>query len=108
MDKRQFERKSDNLDAEIVLDDASFPGIIMNFSEKGLHMVTATLFDVTNITSETLLDLKCQLPSGNMVDMNCEVKWYSQKPSPFGVSFSIGMEIKDPPLEYKNFVNTSH
>ena len=108
MDKRRFERVIDNLDAEVVMDGASFSGIIMNFSEKGVHMVTATLFDVEGIASESLLDLKCKLPSGDTIDMNCEIKWFNQKPSPFGVSFSIGMEIKDPPLEYRQFVKTSH
>ncbi len=108
MDKRRFERVADSLDAEFVMKDTSYNGIIMNFSEKGLNLVTATLFDIANITSETLLDLKCKLPSGNTVDMNCEVKWFNQKPSPFGVSFSIGMEIKNPPLEYTEFVQTIH
>ncbi len=108
MNKRRFERVADSLDAEIIMKENSYAGIIMNFSEHGLNMVTATLFDIANITAETLLDLKCKLPSGDTVDINCEVKWFNQKPSPFGVSFCIGMEIKDPPIEYTEFVQTTH
>ena len=108
MEKRRFERMDDSLDAKIVMGESVYSGIIMNFSEKGLHMVTATLFNVVEIAPDTMLDLKCKLPSGETVDMNCQVKWFRQKPSPFGVSFSIGMEIKEPPLKYREFISAMH
>ena len=108
MEQRTAERLSDSLDAKIIVGDSSYSGIIMNFSEKGLHLVTATLFDVVDIAAQTSLDLKCKLPTGEMVDINCAVKWFRPKPSPYGVSFSIGMEINDPPVQYKDFLKTCH
>ena len=107
MDKRKSERKVDSLDAEIICGDVSYPGIIMNFSSEGLYLVTATANTVVDITPCTTIQLKCTLPSGINLEMDCEVKWFQTRTSPHGVSFSLGMEIKDPPNEYKEFLKLS-
>ena len=106
MDKRRSKRIIESLEAEITLDGVNYSGIIMNFSESGLYMVTATVYDVTNVPNNSKLGLKCKLPSGQAVDLSCEVKWFHTKPSPFGVTFSMGMEIADPPFQYKEFLRT--
>ena len=108
MDKRRTKRISESLEAEINLDGVNYSGIIMNFSESGLYMVTATVYDVINVPNNSRLGLTCKLPTGAAVDLNCEVKWFHTKPSPFGVSFSMGMEIDDPPFQYKEFLRTLH
>ena len=105
MDNRRSERISDNLDAEIVASGVSYPGIIMNFSEGGLYMVTATANSIVDITPSSNVELKCTLPDGKLLNMDCEVKWFQTKTSPHGVSFSMGMEIKSPPKEYEDFIN---
>ncbi len=104
MDKRRSERIVDSLDAEIICGDVSYPGILMNFSAEGLYMVTATAGSVVDITPCTAIQLKCTLPSGVKLLMDCEVKWFQTRTSPHGVSFSLGMEIKDPPQAYKEFL----
>ncbi len=106
MENRRFERLTNNLDAEIILDGISYSGIIMNFSENGLYLITATIYSIIDIASETILELKCHLPSKEILNLNCEVKWFKKKNSPYGVTFSVGMEIIDPPLRYKEFVST--
>lgn len=106
MDKRRSERKLDSLDAEIVSGGVSYAGIIMNFSEEGLYMVTATANSIVDITPSSIIQLKCKLPGGKTATMNCEVKWFQTKTSPHGVSFSMGMEIKAPPPEYEEFVKS--
>lgn len=106
MDKRRKDRIDESLDAEIISGGVSYSGIIMNFSEAGLYMVTATANSVVDITPSTLLQLKCSLPSGEKVELKCEVKWFQTKPSPHGVSFSMGMEIVNPPKEYKDFIDS--
>ncbi len=106
MEKRSFRRITENLDAEVFLDGISHSGIIMNFSENGLYLITATIYSIFDIARETLLELKCQLPSKEILNLNCEVKWFKKKNSPYGVTFSMGMEIIDPPLRYKEFVST--
>jgi hypothetical protein len=107
MDKRRSERIMENLDAEIIAGGISYPGIIMNFSEMGLYMVTATANSVVDITPSSTVELKCNLPNGQSLNMNCEVKWFQTKTSPHGVSFSMGMEIKSPPKAYEDFLNSA-
>jgi len=106
MDKRGIERINDTLDAEVVANSGKYPGIIMNFSEQGVHLVTATTKDIVDIALEKMLKLKCSLPSGDDVALDCEVKWFNSKNSPYGVSFSIGMQILRPPSQYLDFIKT--
>ena len=106
MEKRHNSRIVDSLDAEIISGSVSYPGIIMNFSEKGLYMVTATANSVVDIAPSTALELKCKLPSGEKISLNCEVKWFQTKNSPHGISFSMGMGILNPPEGYKKFIQT--
>lgn len=108
MDNRCSDRVSENLDAEIIAGGVSYSGIIMNFSEEGLYMVTATANSIVDIPPLSTVELKCTLPDGNSLNMNCEVKWFQRKTSPHGVSFCMGMEIKSPPKEYENFLNNIH
>ncbi len=105
MENRRSERINDNLDAEIIAGGVSYPGIIMNFSEAGLYMVTATANSIVDISPSSTVELKCTLPDGIALNMDCEVKWFQTKTSPHGVSFSMGMEIKSPPEEYENFIH---
>lgn len=108
MEKRSTKRIDDSLEAEIVLNGINYSGIIMNFSESGLYMVTATIYDVIDVPAHSKLGLKCKMPSGEAMDLHCEVKWFQTKQSPFGVTFSMGMEIMDPPFQYKEFIRTLH
>lgn len=103
-EKRRAGRIAENLDAEIISGDKTYKGIVMNFSEAGLHMVTATADSVVDITPSTLIELRCKLSSGEEISLSCEVKWFQTKMSSHGVSFSMGMQILDPPKEYKTFI----
>jgi hypothetical protein len=106
MEKRRIGRLTDNLDAELISGEVNYSGIIMNFSEDGLNMVTATANNEVDIMPSTVLELNCKLPSGEKVSLSCEVKWFQTKNSPHGISFSVGMEILNPPLPYKEFIET--
>jgi hypothetical protein len=106
MEKRRHKRIIDNLDAEITSGEITYSGIIMNLSEDGCYMVTATSNKDVEIGNYSKITLKCKLPSGKALSMNCEVKWFQTKTSPYGTSFSMGMEIINPPLKYKEFINS--
>lgn len=106
MEKRRHKRITNNLDAEITVGDTTYSGIIMNFSEDGLHLITATSNKVVEIGNHPTIKLKCMLPSGEALNMSCEVKWFQTKTSPYGTSFSMGMEILNPPSKYKTFIKT--
>ena len=106
MENRRSERITDSLDVEIVAGGVTYSGLILNFSEDGLYMVTATTYDVVEIPPSSKIDVKCKLPSGEEMIMVCEVKWFQTKPSPYGVSFSMGMQIDDPPQKYKDYLKS--
>ena len=104
MEKRVSERISDSLDAEITLDGVNYSGIIMNYSDEGLFLVSATLYDVDEVDEHTEMEIRCTLPSEEKVNLKCEVKWSNKKDSPFGVSLNMGMKILDPPEKYMEFI----
>jgi hypothetical protein len=106
MNNRRSERLTDSLDVEVIAGGVSYSGLVLNFSAEGLYMVTATTYDVVAIPPSSQVELKCKLPNGENIVMNCEVKWFQTKPSPYGVSFSMGMEINDPPKEYTEYLKT--
>ncbi len=106
MEKRRSERITDSLDVEIVAGGVSYTGLILNCSEEGMYMVTATTYDVVDIPASSKIELKCKLPSGEGIVMTCEVKWFQTKPSPYGVTFSMGMELLDPPEKYTDYLST--
>jgi len=106
MDKRASERKSDSLDAEITLNGVNYSGIIMNYSEEGLFLVSATLYEVDEVDALTEMEIRCALPSEETINLKCEVKWSNIKDSPFGVSLNMGMKILDPPKKYTEFIRS--
>jgi len=106
VEKRRNKRIIDNLDAEITTGNKTYAGIIMNLSEEGCYLVTATSNKDVGFSNHSRLKLKCKLPSGKALNMDCEVKWFQRKTSPYGTSFSMGMEIIDPPLKYKQFIRS--
>jgi len=106
MENRRSERITESLDVEIVAGGVAYNGLILNFSEDGLYMVTATTYDVVEIPPSSKIEVKCKLPSGEEIKMGCEVKWFQTKPSPYGVTFSMGMQINDPPQKYKDYLRS--
>jgi len=103
-EKRRSSRIVENLDAEIISGGKSYKGLVMNFSESGLYMVTATADSEVDFTPSALIDLKCELSTDKRISLKCEVKWFLPKVSSHGVAFSMGMEILNPPGEYVKFV----
>lgn len=106
MEKRACERKSDSLDAEITLNGVNYSGIIMNYSEEGLFLVSATVYEIDEVVEKTEMEIMCTLPSEEKINLRCEVKWSNKKDSPFGVSLNMGMKILDPPKKYTEFIRS--
>ena len=106
MEKRRHDRIIESLEAELVSFGTTYSCVVMNFSAEGLYIVTATANSIVEIAPSTVLQLKCKLPSGENLSMDCRVIWFQTKPSSHGVAFSLGLEIVDPPQEYKDFVSS--
>ncbi len=104
MENRKSERLTDSLDVEIVAGGVVYSGLILNYSEEGMYLVTATTYEVVDIPPSSKIEVKCKLPTGNEIKINCEVKWFQAKPTPYGVTFSMGMELIEPPQAYKDYL----
>ncbi len=103
---RKSDRVTESLDVEIVAGGVVYAGLILNCSKEGMYMVTATTYSVVDIPTSSKIDLKCTLPSGDELKMKCEVKWFQTKPSPYGVTFSMGMSLLDPPAAYTEYLDS--
>jgi len=80
----------------------AYAGMIADLSEGGLKLIMPADKD-TNIKKDSQYDIGFQLPTGKRVSLHCEVKWQDYKTSFYGLSHCIGMEILEPPPEYKSF-----
>ncbi len=106
MERRRSKRIILSLEAELISGDTSYDGLIGNISEDGIYMRTMpTKTSIDTFTPGTNFELKFQLPSEEKLSLHCIVKW-SHKTPPHGLTYSMGMEIIDPPPEYKKFLET--
>ncbi len=108
METRHLIRTPVILKAKLISGGKSYAGIIRNLSENGAYVETAPTKTVTDFIPETTLKLEFKIPSGERLNLNCEVIWlYTKKTLPPGFKQNnIGMEIIDPPLKYKEFLKT--
>jgi len=102
-EKRHHNRKLVSLDAKIISGGTTYSGIIVNLSEEGIFMLTATSDVTIDFNPESRLRLIAELPTKEILGMECNVKWFQKKTSTGGPRFKIGMEIIDPPLTYIEF-----
>ncbi len=84
---------------ELLADGISYVGIVENISEKGLYMIVNPSKTLIDFTARTKLELKFQLPSGESLNLPCQVKWLYKTP-PHGLTYSMGMEILKQSPEY--------
>ncbi len=104
MEKRIHKRKIVAYKVEVLADGISYAGIVENISEKGLYMIANPSKTSIDFTSGTKLELKFQLPSGESLNLPCQVKW-SYKTPPHGLTYSMGMEILKQSPEYIEFIS---
>jgi hypothetical protein len=98
-----FQRIIVNLKTEFVSDDKMYDGIIQNLS-KNRMMVSADT--KVNISPEKKVEIKYNLSSKETLNIYCKVRWYTIKNSSQDFKFSMGLEIINPPQEYKDFIKT--
>ena len=105
-EKRHHKRKLISLNAKIISGGTTYSGIIVNLSEEGIYMLTAASDVTIDFSPESRLRLVTELPTKEILGMDCSVKWFQKKTSPKGPRFKIGMEIIDPPLIYIEFAKS--
>lgn len=104
MDKRLSNRIICNLNANIISGGTSCGGFIDNISEDGVeYLMTSAIKSAKDFIPERLITLNFQTPSGKMLYLDCEVKWYLRT-APDDETLTVGMKILDPPSEYQEFL----
>lgn len=92
-------KKIVNLKAEFSCDSFSCDGFIDTLSENSLCCRTTK----KNLTPGTEYMVKFQSESGELLNLNCRLKWSYDTP-PYGITNSVGMEILDHPTPYKKYL----
>ena len=106
MEKRRSQRTVISSKAELILGDKNYSGLVANVSEKGIFIIiTAPDKTTIDFAPETTVELKFELPSGEILNLHSKIKW-SYKTLSNHITYSIGMEIIEPPLKYKEFLET--
>ena len=103
-----------SLKSEIILKGKGHKGYIANISEKGMKWYLYG--NVVPLSTGEQLKMKFQLPSGQNLDLYCEVKWANKKISAGRSSViddapeytEAGLEIINPTPQYKDFFRSLH
>ncbi len=104
MERRRAKRLTVNLKAERISCTKNCSVFIENLSETGISMITSPTSNKVYVTGSAI-HLKLKLLTGDTIKLNCNVKWYYDNSSE-DMTNSVGLEIVDPPDEYKAFLKT--
>jgi hypothetical protein len=106
-ERRCSNRLTVNLNAERLSCSKNCSVFIENLSENGIHMITAPAKTSNLFVPGSEVELKLKTADGETIKLHCNVKW-SYDNSPEDMTNSVGLEIIDPPLEYKEFIKNLH
>jgi hypothetical protein len=95
MEKRRAKRIAVGYKAEIIYDGNSFECVIENLSSTGAYIITASTSSETNFKPQEKLELKFEPHPGEIVNLQCRIKWSIKTPS-HRLTNRIGLEILDP------------
>ncbi|MHA2010672.1 MAG: PilZ domain-containing protein [Promethearchaeota archaeon] len=105
MQKRFSDRIKVDLEAEIILNNASYEGKIENICDEGIFMKVFPENCDIDFHPGTIFKLIPELPFGEAVSLDCKVIW-SEKDAADGVTNNLGLQILEIPPEYDEFVKT--
>lgn len=103
MDKRTCKRIPIGIEADIISDYRNHAAFIGNLSPRGLHLITVYMEDDKDFIRETDIDLHFQTHTGEKLNLHCKKRW-SYAITPNSLINRVGMEIIDPPAQYKKFI----
>ncbi|HDH34333.1 MAG TPA: PilZ domain-containing protein [Nitrospirae bacterium] len=106
---RVYERMIVNLEAEVLAGGHTYKGTIENISIDGLYIqfITGPTKSSKDFLPISRVKIRFQLPSGEKVDLICEIRWiniYAEPPD--SVVNHLGIQIIDSPKGLKDFVDT--
>ncbi len=103
MEGRRSQRIVTTLDAELILNENNYTGVIENISKDGIYMRTLPANIPMEFATGTKLELKVKLPSEETLILHCEIM-RSNNISSDGLTSGIGMKVIDPPSEYDDLL----
>ena len=107
MENRSDNRTEVNLSAEIGLLGESHECSAENLSENGLCVTTSPTASAKDFIPGTSQEVKLKLPSGETIDVHCEVRWlHSFILESLRVVNSLGMQLITQPPEYLAYFKT--
>jgi hypothetical protein len=107
MERRQAKRVTVNLKAERLSCTNNCSVFIENLSETGIQMITAPTKNSNLFVPGSAVEIKLKTADGETIKLQCNVKW-SYDNSAEDLTNSVGLEIIDPPLKYREFINNIH
>ncbi|HDZ61581.1 MAG TPA: PilZ domain-containing protein [Nitrospirae bacterium] len=105
--KRRFKRVSVGIITEIIVGSKRYTGFMKELSAGGMQIITGPVRAITHFVPGSVVDIKFQLPTGQMLTLHCEVRWlHTVKARSEGLINSMGLAILDVPPRYKAFFKT--
>ena len=108
MERRQSKRITVSLNAERISGNSKKAVMIENISESGISMMTAPAKTAARFKPGIDVRLKLRLTTGDILNLNCKVRWSYPKEADDDFASNVGLEVIDPPPEYRKFVKTLH
>jgi len=104
MERRRHKRIYVHLKAVIMVDDQTYDGYIENISESGIGYLMSTPGRFKDdYLSNKRIELNVQMQPGKTIVLHCVGTW-SKKGLGSGKTVGLGMNIIDPPPEYKDWI----
>lgn len=108
MEKRLSIRQHVFLNAALEFGDTIYTGLAGNISKKGVYICIKSANAKTNFAIGTKFDLSLELPSEEILKLNCRLVWAYEIPRDISTgrsSYNLGVEIIEPDLTYEKFYN---
>lgn len=104
MNTRRHKRFVITLNAQIVIGENTYDGVISNVSEEGVSSTITTAIKTDDTFSpQKHIRLIFELPTGSLVKLDCEIRWYL-RPQQKGKNLLMGLHIVDPPEKYTEWI----
>jgi hypothetical protein len=100
IEKRRHKRINYKLKTDISFDSKHAQGMIENFSETGIFKVVFCEKGVINFYPGEIIVINFTIPSGQELQLECEMKWA------LFLKYSMGVKIINPPPVYIEFIKT--
>jgi hypothetical protein len=97
------ERIPVSLEAKIILNGKRYEGTIQNISIVGMMVSTNT---TVKVSLNEIVEVKFKPPSHKTFKLHCRVKWFRTMNGSRNFKFSMGMEIINPPIIFKDYFNS--